>query len=61
MRTKKISIILVRMNTDQCVENIIFIVATDDYSNFRYKKLVLGIKMIRQISNLDDEKEGRKK
>lgn len=29
MRTNKISIILVRMNTDQCVENIIFIMATE--------------------------------
>lgn len=60
MKTKKISIILIRINTDQCVENIVFIASTDYYSNFGYKKLVLGIKMIRQISNLD-EKEGRKK
>lgn len=34
--------------------------AADDYSNFRYKKFILGIKMIRQISNLDDEKKVEK-
>lgn len=39
MKTKKIfNYILIRINIDQCVENIVFIVATNDCSNFRYKK-----------------------
>lgn len=41
--------------------DIDLILATDDYGNFKYEKFVLGIKMVRRISNLDDEKEGRRK